>query len=85
MKTEQFTTTVITASEGYCLTQAADLEMAERVIVKKVALGRHDSPDNWKEIPRAEGEAILAAKREAEQEADRQNNTGGFTDEKEEK
>lgn len=59
MKIENFTTTVINAEEGNYLTQVADVDIKERLIVKTVALGRYDSADNWKEIPEHEAQRII--------------------------
>ena len=45
------------ASEGRMLTNG-------ETYATKVWLGDWDSPDNWREIPREEYEAIMAAERE---------------------
>lgn len=65
MTTEQFTTTVLTASEGMTLTQAAEVEISKRVLGKTVALGRNDSAENWREITQEEADAFRRAQEEA--------------------
>lgn len=50
MKQETFTTIVLHAEEGKFLTQAADVPIEARVIGTTIALGKNDSPENWKEI-----------------------------------
>lgn len=51
---------VLTPSEGYMLTQAAETDIENRIVTSQVILAVNDSPDNWREIPKAEAEAILA-------------------------
>lgn len=58
MKTQNYTVTILTASEGHKLTQAADIDIKSRFIVSQVALGANDSIENWKEITDAEAAAI---------------------------
>lgn len=66
MQTENFTTTVLTAAPGHCLTQADPATPArERVIATTLALGRHDSPARYREITAAEADALRAAIAEA--------------------
>lgn len=50
MKTEEFTTVILRAESGKFLTQTADVPINERAVAETVAVGRNDSPDNWKEI-----------------------------------
>ena len=72
MTSENFTTTVLTAEEGKYLTQSGEVEITERVVATKVALGRGSSADDWCEISSAEAAEITAAKqaaREKEQSA----------------
>lgn len=69
MTSENFNTIVMTADEGYYLTQTADVELSERIVATKVALGKYSTVDDWKEITKAEGDQIIAdqnALREAE-------------------
>lgn len=61
MKTNAFTTIIIEAEENGYLTQISDdIDLKDRLVAKKIALGKHDSPDNWKEISREEGDDIKA-------------------------
>ena len=67
MKTESFTTVILEAEDGNYLTQSSDsINLIDRIVASRIALGRNDSPENWKEIPQAEGEEI---KRNQEAEA----------------
>lgn len=66
MRQESFTTIIIEAEEGKFLTQASqDIDIKDRVIGTKVALGRNDSPDNWCEISKADKEEFERLKNEA--------------------
>lgn len=66
MKQEEFKTIVLTAGEGMYLTQTeAPENIEEAMVVTTVALGRHDSPENWKEITAAEAEELREAQRAA--------------------
>ena len=66
MKQEEFKTIVLTAGEGMYLTQTeAPENIEEAMVVTTVALGRHDSPENWKEITAAESEELREAQRAA--------------------
>lgn len=63
----------LTATNGYYLTQANRKENEEVILSKKVILSAIDSPENWVEIPKEEGEALqkrvsaeLMAKADAE-------------------
>ncbi len=58
MKTNQFTTIVIEADENMYLTQADEVDIKDRIVASRIALGKFDSVDNYKEISKAEGEAI---------------------------
>lgn len=53
-----YTVRVIQPSEGYTLTQNADVELVDRILSKKVYLAVNDSPENWKEITDAEAQKI---------------------------
>ncbi|MDE5653433.1 MAG: hypothetical protein K2G75_07130 [Muribaculaceae bacterium] len=60
-------------TEGHLLTQAADVADADRIFSTLVYLAVGDSPDNWREIPEAEADAIrkrVAEEREAQQKAE---------------
>lgn len=47
---KKVTMRVLTPSEGYLLTQVADVEPQDRIYSGKVYLAVTDSPDNWTEI-----------------------------------
>ena len=63
-----YTTRVLEASEGFTLTQSADVPLLDRSLVKKVYLAVNDSPANWKEITDAEADEIRRAQEEAQPE-----------------
>lgn len=60
MTTEQVSTMVMTAENGYYLTQVADVDLAERIVASKVALSQFSTIDDWKEITKEEGDQIIA-------------------------
>lgn len=60
MTTENIQTMVMTAEEGYYLTQVADVDLAERIVASKVALSKFSTIDDWKEITKEEGDQIIA-------------------------
>ena len=60
MKKSNYTVQIIEPSEGYTLTQFADVEVQDRILSKKIFLAVNDSPDNYKEITDKEAEAIKA-------------------------
>ncbi len=63
MKISQLTATIIEADENMYLTQADEsIELKDRLVVTKLALGKYDSADNYKEISKEEGDAIKAEK-----------------------
>lgn len=67
MKQQTFTTTILEAEEGMYLTQASeDIDIKERIVGTTVAVGRNDSPDNWKEISAEQAEEYNSL-RETEQ------------------
>lgn len=60
MKIENYSSVkILVPSEGYKLTQKEDVDMSERMISDKIALGKYDSIDNYKEIPNDEADIIL--------------------------
>ena len=61
MKINSFTTITIEAEETCYLTQVADVDLKDRIVASKIALGKFDSPDNYKEISKEEGDAIKTA------------------------
>lgn len=62
MKINEFTTTVIEADDDKYITQADEVELKNRIIAKKLALGKYDTPDNYIEISVGEAEAIKGEK-----------------------
>ncbi|MEE1081628.1 MAG: hypothetical protein U0L19_11025 [Bacteroidales bacterium] len=81
MKQSTINIRVIEPSEGYYLTQANRKEYEEVILSEKVILSAKDSPENWVEIPKEEGEALqkrvsaeFMAKADAEA---RENEMGG--------
>ncbi len=58
MKTQSFQTIILEADENSYLTQVAEVELTERVVATRIALGKYDNPENWKEISKAEGDEI---------------------------
>ena len=59
MKIENYTTIILTAEEGYYLTQSFEVDLRDRIISTKVALGITSTKDDWKEISIQEGDQIL--------------------------
>lgn len=69
MKNENYTTIILTAEEGHYLTQASDdIDIMNRVIATRVALGKNSSQEDWKEITKEEGDELLEAKNKAYEE-----------------
>lgn len=73
MKQSTINIKVIEPSDGYYLTQKNRKEDEEVILSEKVILSAKDSPENWVEIPKEEGEALqkrvsaeLMAKADAE-------------------
>lgn len=58
MKQSTINIRVIEPSDGYYLTQSNRKEDEEVILSEKVILSAKDSPENWVEIPKAEGEAL---------------------------
>ena len=58
MITSNYTVIILQPSEGYTLTQSADVEVADRILSKKIFLAVNDSPDNYKEITDQEADDI---------------------------
>lgn len=69
MKTSEFTTIVLKpeTEDGY-LTQNYDVCVEDRILCKMIALGKHDTPENYKEITAEEAEEIKAQKEALEKE-----------------
>ena len=60
MTSENFTSIILTAEGDNYLTQTADVNLSERIVATKVALGKYSTLDDWKEITKAAGDAIIA-------------------------
>ena len=58
MKNSSFTVQIIEPSDGYTLTQSADVELRDRIFSKKVYLAVNDKASNWKEITDAEADKL---------------------------
>lgn len=58
MKQSTINIRVIEPSEGYYLTQSNRKDNEEVILSEKVILSAKDSPENWTEIPKEEGEAL---------------------------
>lgn len=70
--TKQIQVTKLTASEGMMITNAAEVEIKDRLLARVVVLAVNDSPDNYREITEAEADEIRAQQKaamEAEQAA----------------
>lgn len=68
MTTEEFKTIIIKPEEGHYLTQVKDVDIKERIVSTTIAIGRHDSVDNYKEITKEEGDKIIEEQRIAAEE-----------------
>lgn len=53
-----YTVRIIEPSEGFTLTQSADVDLENRTLSKKIFLAVNDDPSNWKEITDAEADEI---------------------------
>ena len=58
MKQSNYTVIIIEPSEGYTLTQSADVEVKDRILSKKIYLAINDNMANYKEITDKEAEDI---------------------------
>ena len=59
MISNTFTTIIIEAESGKYLTQSDEnIELKDRIVSTKIALGKYDTVDNYKEITKEEGDAI---------------------------
>lgn len=50
MKAEEIKIVVLTAKEGYKITQAGEVDKEDRIFVNTLYLGKYDSLSNYKEI-----------------------------------
>ena len=76
MESNNNTPIVIVPDEGKFLTQAADVEILDRIIASTIVLGKNDTRSNWIEIDQAQADEYMALKekeieerRKAEEEA----------------
>ena len=53
-----YTVRIIEPSEGFTLTQSADVDLENRTLSKKVFLAVNDDPSNWKENTDTEADEI---------------------------
>lgn len=53
-----YTVRIIEPSEGFTLTQSANVDLENRTLSKKVFLAVNDDPSNWKEITDTEADEI---------------------------
>ena len=74
MKQSNYTVQIIEPSEGYKLTQSADVPIEERIISDKIYLAATDKVENWKEITNEEAEAIKAEQARLAAELEAKNN-----------
>lgn len=68
-----YTVVVLEPSEGYTLTQSAEVEVQNRILSKKVFLAVNDSSSNWKEITDTEADEIRVAQEEYAKELKKEN------------
>lgn len=71
MQQSEYTTRVLAADEDRYLTQAADVAPVNRIITDRVFLAPDTPASAWREVDAAEAEALLAAKKEAQEAAAR--------------
>ena len=64
MVQSEFNTIILKADEGKYLTQLSDVNIENRVVASTIAIGKNDSPNNWKEITKEEADAIIKAQEE---------------------
>ena len=76
MESNNNTPIVVVPDEGKFLTQAADVEILDRIIATTIVLGKNDTRSNWIEINQAQADEYMALKekeieerRKAEEEA----------------
>ena len=62
MASNNNTPIVIVPDEGKFLTQAADVEILNRIIATTIVLGKNDTRSNWIEIDQAQADEYMALK-----------------------
>lgn len=66
MKSNQFTTTILTADDNHFLTDADNnVDIKKRIIAQTIALGKFDSADNYIEIDKELADEYRKQQREA--------------------
>lgn len=55
---------ILTPSEGYVLTQAAETDLENRIVTSRVILAANDSPSNWREITLEEANKLIEKQQE---------------------
>lgn len=55
MKQSNFNVITLEASKDKYLTQVEDVDIKDRIVASTVVIGRNDSPENYKEITKEEG------------------------------
>ena len=59
MQQNSFTTIIIQSDENCYLTQLDEsIELKDRIVAERVALGKFDTPENWVEITKEKGDEI---------------------------
>lgn len=68
MESNNNTPIVVVPDEGKFLTQAADVEILDRIIATTIVLGKNDTRSNWIEINQAQADEYMALKEKAREE-----------------
>lgn len=68
MESNNNTPIVIVPDKGKFLTQAADVEILDRIIASTIVLGKNDTRSNWIEIDQAQADEYMALKEKAREE-----------------
>ena len=68
MASNNNTPIVVVPDEGKFLTQAADVEILDRIIASTIVLGKNDTRSNWIEIDQAQADEYKALKEKAREE-----------------
>lgn len=68
MASNNNTPIVVVPDEGKFLTQAADVEILDRIIASTIVLGKNDTRSNWIEIDQAQADEYMTLKEKAREE-----------------
>ena len=68
MTTENYSSVIIKAKEGFYITEVDSIDIQNRTIATAVALGTNDSADNYKEITAEEADELKRLQDEARKE-----------------